>query len=104
YDRMWTERGHSGEIGGAPARHLRFDQHAGERARIVREQEVDVRALDALLAGGALPVRAAPDVLSLDLPGTEYEALAGARACLRTVLAVTTGTAFVPRYRGQRIF
>ena len=38
-------------------------------------------SLDSLLAGGTLPVREPPDVLSLDLPGTEHEALLGARGC-----------------------
>lgn len=95
----------SGEWEGASVDEVFYDAENARDYRVTGKSAVKVRSLDAVLRQGALPVSPPPDVLTLDLPGTEYEALAGAGACLAdSTLAVVTGVDFLSRYEGQRLF
>jgi hypothetical protein len=82
-----------------------FDLAQPERLTLERSVQVQTRTLDGLLNSHALPASFSPDVLSLDLAGTAFEALQGARTCLESqTLSVTVDAGFVSRYRGEKLF
>src|SRR6185436_306713 len=66
---LYEERIFTGELDGAIVPNVHYD--AGP-SPVVGEQAIEVRALDGLLARGELPARAAPDLLCIDGPGTEF--------------------------------
>ncbi|HZL59469.1 MAG TPA: FkbM family methyltransferase [Stellaceae bacterium] len=76
----------------------------GAGARLLKRKTIATRSLDSVLAssGDACP---APDFLSLDVQGTEYEVLAGARNVLRDkVCGVIAEVEFGEMYVGQKRF
>lgn len=76
-----------------------------EAMRSMESREVDVKTLDALFYSGKADSPVPPDLLSLDVQGSEYAVLEGGRAVLeKDILAVTLEAWFHPVYSGQRLF
>jgi FkbM family methyltransferase len=80
------------------------DRVWGTTFRVVRTVEVETDSLDAVVEFGqqGLP---APDVLTLDTEGTEYEILEGASKLLQQqIVCVVAEVAFLPVRQGQKVY
>jgi FkbM family methyltransferase len=80
------------------------DRVWGTTFRVVRTAEVETDSLDAIVEFGqqGLP---APDVLTLDTEGTEYEILEGACKLLQQqIVCVVAEVAFLPVRQGQKVY
>ncbi|MBI4689835.1 MAG: FkbM family methyltransferase [Nitrospirae bacterium] len=72
--------------------------------RTVEKREVNIVTMDQIFKDEALKI-AAPDFLSMDVQGAEYNILQGSKEILRqNVLALVIETWFHPLYQGQKIF
>ncbi len=81
-----------------------MDYRFGDSGQVVETRELEVVTLDTLYGTGEGPAPA-PDVLSMDTQGSEYEILCGALKTLdRSVLALRLEVAFRPIYQGQKLF
>jgi FkbM family methyltransferase len=94
----------SGDIDGVSVQNVRYDAIYAKENRTVRTLEIETRSLDSLLAAKQLPDGTAPDFLSLDTQGSEYEILVGAQQTLQSTLAIGTEIEFQPMYEGQKLF
>lgn len=75
-----------------------------EACATVEKREVEVVTLDSIV-GDKLTGVPAPDFLSLDTQGAEYDVLLGAtRALSRDILAVTVEVEFHELYKGQKLY
>ncbi len=82
----------------------RHDYLLCEATRTVETRAVELVSLDHLIQSGLLSAPA-PDFLSLDVEGAEYDILSGAKETLRAhVLALVVEVSFHERYRGQKLF
>jgi FkbM family methyltransferase len=80
-----------------------FDYVLGQTMRTMEKRVVPTVSLDELLRAGRLG--AAPDFLSIDTQGSEYDILLGAEEVLRQhTLAVSLEVEFHPMYAGQKLF
>lgn len=80
-----------------------FDYVLGQTMQAMERRPVSLVSLDELLSSGQLGV--APDFLSIDTQGSEYDILIGAREVLRqNTLAVSLEVEFHPIYCGQKLF
>ena len=82
----------------------RADYILGEVTKPVEKRELHAETMDRILQheGGKIP---APDFLSLDAQGAEYEILTGAEGVLDTdVLAMIVELSFCPVYKNQKLF
>jgi FkbM family methyltransferase len=79
------------------------DYVLAQAMRVCETRSVSVATLDALCLGdGAVP---APDFLSIDTQGAEYDILRGGQKVVSgNVLAVYCEVEFVPLYQGQKLF
>ena len=78
------------------------DYRLGEAARPMEKRRIATRSLDSLVASREVP---APDFLSLDTQGSEFEILVGAADCIRRhLVGVMVEVAFADVYVGQRTF
>ncbi len=81
-----------------------MDYRFGDSGRIVETRQLEVVPLDDLYAADQAPAPA-PDLLSMDTQGSEYEILCGAAKTLASsVLALRLEVAFRPIYQGQKLF
>ncbi len=79
-----------------------FDYVFGEVLRPMEKRAVTTVSLDELLRQNRLGP--APDFLSIDTQGSEYEILSGAAEVLQSTLAVVLEVEFHPMYCGQKLF
>lgn len=68
---------------------------------VIGRRQLDADTLDAVIAAGNLP---APDFLSLDTQGTEFEILAAAPRALASACGLIVEVEFIEMYRGQKRF
>lgn len=81
-----------------------MDYCFADTGRTMETRELDMVSLDDLY-GGEQPPALAPDFLSMDTQGSEYEILLGASQTLaRSVLALRLEVAFQPIYQNQKLF
>jgi FkbM family methyltransferase len=81
-----------------------FDYVIGEALRPMEKRLVSTVGLDELVSTGRL-TSDAPDFLSIDTQGSEYDILTGARQALqKNILALTLEVEFHPMYSGQKLF
>lgn len=68
---------------------------------VIGRRQLDADTLDAVIAASNLP---APDFLSLDTQGTEFEILAAAPRALANACGLIVEVEFIEMYRGQKRF
>jgi Methyltransferase FkbM domain len=68
---------------------------------VIGQRQLDADTLDAVIAAGNIP---APDFLSLDTQGTEFEILAAAPGALASACGLIVEVEFIEMYRGQKRF
>lgn len=79
-----------------------YDVTYDDMLEVVKSVDVDVYSLDQLFEQNKLPVKALPDVLSMDTQGLEYDIMHGAKRVIRdSVLAIVTEVELVSMYQGQ---
>jgi len=76
--------------------------HWHENTKLKEVKKVKTSFVDELVRNSDVP---APEVLSMDIQGTEVEVLEGAKVAFKkTILAVTTESEFFEIYKGQGLF
>lgn len=79
-----------------------YDVDYGAMLEVAKKVEVEVHALDELIAAGKVPVDSPPDFLSLDTQGYERDILEGAKDALaKSVIGVVCEVEMIPMYTGQ---